>query len=233
MPDSRTNKERVNITVDPHVHRAFSADAEKQGQTVSGILNTVMAFYSGKGEAFSDDNPIVRRLREVLGGDVSKADYHRIAGELLQRRGCHQLKTEETEPSKAGLEHPSQLDEWIDENRKQRTGYKIVSCLNSRSDLVLGQALMLRARLNCDHVFIVVPFKTGLDEAILNTIKHAGLSVVSLDELESLTMSQKKTEGKREENRKRLSHAQEELDKLKKKRTTRNHPSSKKGSLSK
>ena len=66
-------------------------------------------------------------------------------------------------------------------------------------DLVLGQALMLKARHHCDTVLITLPFTTGIYPGIENTLHHAGLAMVSVDHLEAAIGKGSKSAAKREE----------------------------------
>lgn len=227
MPETKTNKERVNITVDPHIHRAFSATAERQGLTVSGILNTMMAIYVGDSDEIPDDNPISKTLRASLGGDTSKAEFRFKAGHLVEAAGFEPLDLDESDPSNIREIPRNMVDEWIGDVGKQRVGIKIVSSVNRQPDLVLGQSLMLRARLHCDIVHIAVPYTTGIDENVLKTIEQAGLSIVSIDGLASAIGKNRKAAAKREENRKRLSEAESELQKMQSKRKSRTQASKK------
>lgn len=227
MPETKTNKERVNITVDPHVHRLFSATAERQGLTVSGILNTMMGIYIGNPDSVAHDNPVSKRLRSALGGDASKIEFRANAGSLAEVAGFKPLEVDDSDPSNIREIPRSMVDEWIGDVGKQRVGVKIVSAVNQQSDLVLGQALMLRARLHCDIVHIVVPYTTGIDENVLKTIEQAGLSIVSIDGLTKAIGKSRKTAVKHEENRKRLTDAESELRKMQEKRKSRSQASKK------
>lgn len=221
MPETKTNKERVNITVDPHIHRAFSATAERQGLTVSGILNTMMAIYVGDSDLIPDDNPVSKRLRRSLGGDSSTIEFRTSAGRLVENAGFKPLDLDETDSANIREIPRNMVDEWIGDIGKQRVGIKVVAGVNRQADLVLGQALMLRARSHCDVVHIAVPYITGIDENVLKTIKQAGLNIVSIDGLVDAIGKNRKAAAKREENRKRLSDAESELQKMQNKRKSR------------
>jgi hypothetical protein len=221
MPEGKTNKERVNITVDPHIHRAFASTADRQGQTVSGILNTMMGIYLEEADSLSQNNPVANHLRSVLGGDAADYDLRRAAFRVATEAG---FKSAEKEPIKTDYLMPGSTrlsDEWVGETGKKRVGIKVVTSISHQPDLVLGQALMLKARHHCDTVLITLPFTTGIDPGIENTLQHAGLAMVSIDNLEAAIGKGSRSAAKREENKKRLSQAQSELEEMQNKRKSR------------
>lgn len=212
MPEPKTNKERVNITVDPAVHQAFSSLAEKQGQSVSGVINSMMGIYAGIRDFADESSATLEHLRNAVGGDVIDADFRFTAGRQLKSIGFSPINLDESDPGHIREISPDKIDEWVLDSGKQRVGAKIVFSLVRQPDLVLGQALMMRGRLRCDVVHLVVPFKSGVEPSILTTIEHAGLLLTPIDSLQQIVG---KSSAKREENKKRLAGAGERLAKIK------------------
>lgn len=188
MPVKKTNKERVNITVDPAVHRKFAAAAEAQGMSVSGTLNNMMRLYVSLDSEtpYVSNNPVTDRLRAVLGGNASKDDFRLGAGRVAEEAGFKALCIDDSDPQNIREVPKRSVDEWFYEKNTLRIGIKIVPELNSHHDLVLGQALMMRARLKCNAVHIIVPYITGINVDFLKTLKQVGLSILSIDNLATI-----------------------------------------------
>jgi antitoxin component of RelBE/YafQ-DinJ toxin-antitoxin module len=211
MAEAKTNKERVNITVDPHVQRAFAAIVDRQGLSVSGTINTMMDLYAGEAESLPNDNPVVKHLRRVLGGDSRKIEFRTQAGRIAEAAGYEALDIDDSDPLNVRQIPKNMVDAWLGEQGKKKIGLKIVSSLNEQPDVVLGQALMMRGNLNCDIVHIVVPHITGLNENILKTIEQANLSILGVDQLSAAIREKRRLPGGSESDR-RAAEIEENLD---------------------
>lgn len=218
-----TNKERVNISVDPAVHRHFSEFAERNNQTVSGILNDLMIIYSGCQDQFSPSPQILERLRQMLLRSDCTA-FQRIVHELARSAGLNPVDVDDSDPNDIRRVPPEQVSEWVGTSARGRTGVRIAFNLAREPDITLGQALLFRGTARCERVVLAVPYRLGISSSVLTATEQAGLEVVGVDSLAEVLRGRARREepnAEATEGARRVDLAKEELNRMRTKRKAR------------
>lgn len=183
---TRPLKERVNISVDPSVHQRFSQFVERNSQSVSAILNDLMAVYcaSENDEPFEDRPSVMHQLRLVLMVAERNA-LHRVVQSIAHAAGL-----EDSGGVKRDVDEPPDQSEFITEWKgtlgKVRTGVRLTFNLGHEPDIALGQSLLFRGASQCERVILVVPCRLGIAQHVLRATEQAGLEVVGVDALDAV-----------------------------------------------
>ena len=136
---NRPLKERVNISVDPSVHQRFSQFVERNSQSVSAILNDLMAVFcaSEDDEPFEDRPSVMHQLRLVL------MVAERNAMQRVVQGIAHAAGLEDSGGVKRAADEPPDQSEVITEWKgvlgKVRTGVRLTFNLGHEPDMALGQ----------------------------------------------------------------------------------------------
>ena len=141
---ARPRKERVNISVDTAVHQRFSQFAERNSQSVSGILNDLMAIYVGPDEDDSDPftlRPnVVQRLRALL--TIAECNsLHDVVERISLGAGLAPSR----DPADGPPNGDENVTEWIGSLAKRKTGVRLTFNLSHEPDTALGQSLLFPA----------------------------------------------------------------------------------------
>ncbi|MBX7210184.1 MAG: hypothetical protein K1X78_17830 [Verrucomicrobiaceae bacterium] len=224
MSTPRPNKERVNISVNPQVHGRFSQLAERNSQSVSGILNDLMIVYCGPSEADDDSTAspqVIQRLRQTL--MVSERTVlQRVVRRIAIEAGLEDIDLDESDPTSIVKIPEKHVTEWIGQVAKIRTGVRLTFNLAQEPDIALGQSLMFRGASKCERVILVVPCRLGVSQSVIHATEQAGLEVCGVDALESLLRQRVKRDDSEEtpdsDGRKRVRDAAKELERMKTRR---------------
>lgn len=180
---TKAHKERINVTVDPDIHQAFAETAKRDGFSVSAILNTAMGMYVHEAATSTPGNPITRKLLDRLGENSAKADFSHLAGKIAEQAGFSPCGMGDSKPDVAKEIPSNKVDAWFRETDGGGIGLKIAPELYGQHDSILGQALMMRAKLKCNTVHIVVPYIAGTNKNFCETLRQVGLSIIPIDTL--------------------------------------------------
>lgn len=228
----RPNKDRVNISVNPQVHGRFSQIAERNSQSVSGILNDLMILYCGPSELEDDflaaSPQVVQRLRRTL-LISERTSLQRIVRRIAQEAGLEDIDVDESDPVNFVHIPDEHISEWIGQISKIRTGVRLTLNLAHEPDIALGQSLLFRGASKCERVILVVPCRLGIPLSVIHATEQAGLEISGVDALESMLRQR----GKRDlpdlatEGEKRLRDAAKELERMQTRRKKRGTKASK------
>lgn len=231
----RPNKDRVNISVNPQVHGRFSQIADRNSQSVSGILNDLMILYCGPSELEDDfmaaSPQVIQRLRRTLLISERKS-LQRLVRRIAQEAGLKDIEVDDSDPVNFVNIPDEHISEWIGQIAKIRTGVRLTLNLADEPDIALGQSLLFRGASKCERVILVVPCRLAIPHAVVHATEQAGLEISGVDALEN-TLRQR---GKRDipetdtppaEGEKRLRDAAKELERMRIRRKKRDTKASK------
>lgn len=220
MTPEKTNKERVNITVDPDVHQRLIQHADRSNQSISGIINSMMAIYCGLPKDTPAGRQVSERLRLMLLQE-ERDIFQRIVQKIVREMGFAPLDVDDADPANIIQIPENRVSEWVGNIGKAKVGVKLALNLEREPDLTLGKALMLRGLLKCERLILVVPYLAAIPEAVLAVVGQAGMEVVGTDLLETVLRSRPRKETEPTEGRLRVREAQSELYRMRKKRQER------------
>lgn len=189
----KSNKQRINISVDPSVHERFALYAERTNQSVSGILNEVMDLYCPDGDGKDIATPVLLCLRQrLLAQDW--AAFQRIVRKLALDAGLQEICWDDT-----SLEDPCEIPpeyrtEWVGVVGKTKIGLQLAMNLSREPDITLGRALLFRGTHQCERVLLVVPYRQAIPSKVLAVVAQAGLEAVGVDLLETALRSRSRRE---------------------------------------
>lgn len=231
----RPNKDRVNISVNPQVHGRFSQIAERNSQSVSGILNDLMILYCGPMELeddFAAASPqVIQRLRRTL-LISERRSLQRVVRGVAKDAGLEDIVLDDSDPANIASIPDEHISEWIGQIAKVRTGVRLTFNLAHEPDIALGKSLLFRGASKCERVILVVPCRLGVPPSVIHATEQAGLEITGVDALESVLRQR----GKRDvpetavpatEGEKRLRDAAKELERMRTRRNKRGAKTSK------
>jgi len=189
----KSNKQRINISVDPSVHQRFTLYTERTNQSVSGVLNEVMDLYCPDGGGKNIATPVLQCLRERLLAQDRFA-FRRVVAKLALDAGLEEIGLDETDPEDACEIPPEHRSEWVGMVGKTKIGLQLAMDLSREPDITLGRALLFRGTHQCKRVLLVVPYRLAIPLKVLAVVAQAGLEAVGVDLLETALRSRSRRE---------------------------------------
>jgi len=182
MPKPKT-KNRVNITVDPAVHRKFSQFAERERLSVSGILNDMMAVYCGFPDGMDKVSPrVLLHLRRILLAQ-DEATLQTAVYRAASLAGFSDRDTDTRHRPDLDDLPPESVTQWVRQSGKHRTGLLLAPRLDDDPETVIGQAVLMREAKKCTRMILAVPARALVLSGIVTACEKIGLEVAGADDL--------------------------------------------------
>lgn len=188
MPKPKT-KGRVNITVDPAIHQQFATEADRNNQSVSGLLTDMMAFYCGVERL---DRPVSPQLLQLFRERLLKDEFTAFQRAVRQTALAAKLKdvnADDSNPDDIRKIPDDLVVEWVGKIGGSRVGVLLAHDFSTAPNAALGRALLWRGGRKLDRVLIVVPFRLAVSAPVLDAAKHAEIEIVGVDALSGALLS--------------------------------------------
>lgn len=182
MPKPKT-KNRVNITVDPAVHRKFGQYAERERLSVSGILNDMMAVYCGFPDGVDKVSPrVLLHLRRILLAH-EEATLQTAVYRAASLAGFSDHDTDTKHRPDLKEMPPESVTQWVRQSGKNRTGLLLAPRLEDDPETAIGQAVLMREAKKCTRMILAIPARALVLSGVVTACEKIGLEVVGADNL--------------------------------------------------